>query len=84
MRLSFKLTSLKLSPLREETIGFCLKRGFGQVVTCMTLYQDAMTPWEWHQPLADKAKEMGVFLFSSPFDETAVEFLEEVLDPAFT
>lgn len=47
------------------------------------LYQEASTPWEWHQPLLDRAHELGILLFSSPFDETAVDFLEALNVPAF-
>ena len=42
------------------------------------LYKEAYTPWEWHKPIFDRAKELGILAFSSPFDETAVDFLEEV------
>ena len=47
------------------------------------LYQEAHTPWEWHEPLMKKAKQLGLICFSSPFDETAVEFLEEINCPAY-
>lgn len=40
------------------------------------LYHEAHTPWEWHKPIMEKAKECGIDCFSSPFDETAVDFLE--------
>ncbi len=43
-----------------------------------SLYQDAFTPWEWHKPIFDRAKELGMIAFSTPFDETAVDFLEEL------
>lgn len=47
------------------------------------LYQEAYTPWEWHKPIFDRAKEHGIIAFSSPFDETAVDFLEELNAPAY-
>lgn len=40
------------------------------------LYHEAHTPWEWHKPIMEKAKTLGIDCFSSPFDETAVDFLE--------
>lgn len=47
------------------------------------LYQWAQTPFEWHQQLFDKAKEVGITLFSTPFDETAVDLLENLNAPAY-
>ena len=47
------------------------------------LYKEAYTPWEWHKPIFDRAKERGMIAFSSPFDETAVDFLEELNVPAY-
>lgn len=47
------------------------------------LYDKAHTPWEWHKPLMDRAKERGLICFSSPFDFTAVDFLETLDVPAY-
>jgi pseudaminic acid synthase len=47
------------------------------------LYQQAYTPWEWHKPIFDHAKKLGMVAFSSPFDETAVDFLEELGVPCY-
>lgn len=40
------------------------------------LYQEAHTPWDWHKPIMERAKERGILCFSSPFDDSAVDFLE--------
>jgi pseudaminic acid synthase len=47
------------------------------------LYQEAYTPWEWHEEIFRVAKEEGLICFSSPFDKTAVDFLEELNVPAY-
>lgn len=47
------------------------------------LYQEAYTPWEWHHELYDYAKEIGIPLFSTPFDNTAVDLLEECGNPIY-
>lgn len=47
------------------------------------LYEDAYTPWEWHKELMDYAAELGITCFSSPFDLTAVDFLEKLQVPAY-
>jgi pseudaminic acid synthase len=47
------------------------------------LYQEAYTPWEWHERLFEVAEEEGLICFSSPFDKTAVDFLEELYVPAY-
>lgn len=45
------------------------------------LYQQAYTPWEWHEPLLKRCSELGMIGFSTPFDDTAVDFLEELEVP---
>jgi len=47
------------------------------------LYKEAYTPWEWHAPLMERAAKHGLHCFSSPFDETAVDFLESLNVPAY-
>jgi pseudaminic acid synthase len=47
------------------------------------LYKEAYTPWEWHQPIFERAKVRGIIAFSSPFDETAVDFLERLDVPVY-
>ena len=49
--------------------------------TLYDLYQEAYTPWEWHQAIFDEAKKCGLFCFSTPFDKTAVDFLENLGNP---
>lgn len=51
--------------------------------TLYHLYQQAYTPWEWHKPIFDRARELGMIPFSTPFDETAVDFLEELDVPMY-
>jgi pseudaminic acid synthase len=48
-----------------------------------TLYQRASTPWEWHVPIFKRCRELGLICFSTPFDETAVDYLEELDVPCY-
>lgn len=48
-----------------------------------TLYQEAFTPWEWHSEIYELAKQEGLICFSSPFDKTAVDLLENLNSPAY-
>lgn len=47
------------------------------------LYQEAHTPWDWHGPIFERARARGIHCFSTPFDETAVDFLETLGAPAY-
>lgn len=47
------------------------------------LYGEAYTPWEWHEPIFARAKELGLIAFSTPFDDTSVEFLESLNVPCY-
>lgn len=49
--------------------------------TLYDLYKEAYTPWEWHQAIFDEAKKCGLICFSTPFDKTAVDFLEDLGNP---
>lgn len=63
----------------------CFRIGGGTIwdgVTLHKLYQQAHTPWEWHEAIFAEAKQVGIDCFSTPFDETAVDFLEQ-FDPPY-
>lgn len=47
------------------------------------LYGEAYTPWEWHKPIFKRARELGLVIFSSPFDDTAVDLLESLEAPCY-
>ncbi len=47
------------------------------------LYGEAYTPWEWHKPIFDRARQLGIIPFSTPFDDTAVDFLESLDVPCY-
>lgn len=80
--------AIKMQTYRPETITvaakddrFLLKSGLWKGKYLHDLYREAMTPWEWHPIIAKKSSELGLICFSSPFDETAVDFLESSIDP---
>lgn len=54
-----------------------------QGMSLYKLYQQAYTPWEWHKPIFDRCRERGIIGFSTPFDETAVDFLETLNVPCY-
>ena len=51
--------------------------------TLYELYKKAYTPWEWHKPIFEYCKSLGIICFSTPFDKTAVDFLEELGNPIY-
>lgn len=67
----------------HDSADFRIDRGLWAGKTLYALYQEAHTPWEWHRELFAKAHDLSLTIFSSPFDETAVEFLEELDVPAY-
>lgn len=84
--------ALKLQTYTAETMTLDLDEGefFIQDPTSLwagsslyALYEKAHTPWEWHAPIFARARELGMLAFSTPFDETAVDFLESLDVPAY-
>lgn len=59
------------------------KRSLWKGKSLYELYQEAYTPWEWHRSIMSRARELGMLCFSTPFDDTSVDFLEELDVPAY-
>lgn len=69
--------------LNSNTDDFVVKGGLWDGRTLYDLYEEAHTPWDWHKPLFDHARKLGITMFSSPFDPTAVDLLMDLNAPAF-
>lgn len=69
--------------LNCEKEDFQIHGGLWDGYNLYKLYQEAYTPWEWHHELYDYARDIGVTLFSTPFDKTAVDLLEECGNPIY-
>ncbi|MCM3654509.1 pseudaminic acid synthase [Metabacillus litoralis] len=84
--------ALKLQTYTADTMTLDLSQGDFYISSSSSLwkdrslynlYQQAYTPWEWHKPIFDRCEELGIIGFSSPFDESAVEFLESLNVPCY-
>ena len=82
--------AVKLQTYRPDTItlnsdlpDFRIEGGLWGGKTLYELYQWAHMPWDWHKPLFDHAQSVGLTIFSSPFDTTAVDLLEDLNAPAY-
>lgn len=82
--------AVKLQTYRPDTITlsadseeFRIKGGLWDNRTLYELYEEAHMPWEWHKPLFEHARQVGISIFSSPFDQSAVDLLEDLNAPAY-
>ncbi|MFG1497962.1 pseudaminic acid synthase [Saccharospirillum sp. HFRX-1] len=82
--------AVKLQTYRPDTItlpadsaDFRIEGGLWHGRTLYDLYEEAHLPWDWHAPLFEHARKLGLTIFSSPFDNTAVDLLEDLGAPAY-
>ena len=85
-----KADAVKIQTYKPETItlnmsttDFTIEEGLWEGKTLHELYEDAYLPWDWHKPIFDYAREKEITIFSSPFDKTAIDFLEDLNSPAY-
>jgi pseudaminic acid synthase len=69
--------------LKCDSEDFQIRDGLWGGRSLYELYQQAYTPWEWHRPMFDFAKKIDITIFSSPFDTTAIDLLEDLNAPAY-
>lgn len=69
--------------LNSQTEEFMIRGGLWDGQSLYELYQKAQMPWEWHKPLFEHARALDITIFSSPFDKTAVDLLEDLNAPAY-
>lgn len=69
--------------LNSDAEEFQIHGGLWDGKTLYQLYQEAHMPWDWHKPLFEHARKLGITIFSSPFDNTAVDLLEDLNTPAY-
>jgi pseudaminic acid synthase len=82
--------AVKLQTYKPDTItlncdseDFKIRGGLWDGRTLYELYEEAHMPWDWHKPLFDRARQLGITIFSSPFDNTAIDLLEDLNTPAY-
>jgi len=69
--------------INSNNSDFVIKKGPWKKKTLYELYKLAHTPWDWHDAIFEKGKELDIAVFSSPFDPTSVDFLEQFNPPAY-
>lgn len=82
--------AVKLQTYKPDTItlncdseDFKIRGGLWDGRTLYELYEEAHMPWDWHKPLFEHARQVGITIFSSPFDNSAIDLLEDINAPAY-